>query len=181
MTHQFSVKKYKKLFAGALSICLLFLFDQFTKRLAVLHLKDAPAVPIISGVFELSYLENHGAAFGILQGQKTFLILTTSVTLLILIYLFFRLPEEKHYFYLHLLLVLLISGAIGNFADRCAHDYVIDFFYFKLIDFPVFNVADTYVTVAAALLFLLFFFYYKEEDLDFLFARICFWKKGEKH
>ena len=67
------------------------------------------------------------------------------------------------------ILILFISGAIGNLIDRCVNNYVIDFFYFKLIDFPIFNVADIYVTVAAGLFIILGLFYYKEEDFELLF------------
>ena len=62
--------------------------------------------------------------------------------------------------------VLVFAGAWGNCIDRLSHGYVIDFFYFILIDFPIFNVADIYVTVAAFVLVILLLFYYKEEDLD---------------
>ena len=61
--------------------------------------------------------------------------------------------------------MLICSGAIGNMIDRVSRGYVVDFFYFKLINFPIFNVADCYVTVAAFLLIVLIFFYYKEEEL----------------
>ena len=155
--------------------------DQITKRLAVLYLKEKAAISILPGIFELFYLENHGAAFGILQGQKTFFVILTVAALLILFLLYIRIPKEKHYFWLHLLLVLFISGAIGNFIDRCVQDYVIDFFYFSLIDFPVFNVADIYVTMAAVLMIVLFCFYYKEEDIDMLLGQLVFWKKKEKN
>ena len=60
----------------------------------------------------------------------------------------------------------IFSGAIGNFIDRLKLGYVVDFFYFKLINFPIFNVADIYVTTATALLFVVLCFYYKEEELD---------------
>ena len=65
--------------------------------------------------------------------------------------------------------VFIFSGAIGNFIDRLKLGYVVDFFYFKLIDFPVFNVADIYVTVGTFILAFLLSFYYKEEDLDRIF------------
>lgn len=161
------------------SVLLIFL-DQITKYLAVAHLKDAPAIPIISDVFELYYLENHGAAFGILQGKKMFFIVITIVVLALLLYLYVKIPVEKRYFYMRLIIVLLVSGAIGNFIDRCINDYVIDFFYFKLIDFPVFNVADIYVTVAAFLLILVTCVYYKEEDFDMIFSKLPFSKKKEQ-
>lgn len=159
---------------------LLISLDQMAKGLAVSYLKDAPAMPLISGVFELSYLENQGAAFGILKGQKTFFILITVIALFVLCYLYIKIPKNRRYVFLHLTFLLFISGAIGNFIDRCRNEYVIDFFYFKLIDFPVFNVADIYVSVSAVLFFLLFCFYYTEEDLDMVFGQLSFWKKKEK-
>ena len=178
---QISKKKFFLSLAGILVMFLLVLFDQATKYLAVRHLKNQPPISVIPDVFELYYLENHGAAFGILQGQKVFLIAVTAITMILLAYLYIRIPEAKHYFYIRAIILLLISGAIGNFIDRCLHDYVIDFFYFKFIDFPVFNVADIYVSIAAVLLVLLFCFYFKEEDIDFLADQIIFLKRKEKH
>ena len=62
--------------------------------------------------------------------------------------------------------VLILSGAIGNLIDRIAYGYVVDFLYFKLINFPIFNVADCYVVIGACLMFLFVLFVYKEpEDL----------------
>ena len=68
-----------------------------------------------------------------------------------------------------------LTGAIGNLIDRICQNYVVDFFYFKLIDFPIFNVADIYVTVAAIMFIVLCLFYYKEEDFELLFP-----DKGKK-
>ena len=62
------------------------------------------------------------------------------------------------------------AGAIGNLIDRMIHHYVIDFFYFSLINFPIFNVADIYVTLSAIALILVIFFYYKEEDYAVFFS-----------
>ena len=67
-------------------------------------------------------------------------------------------------------MVLILSGAVGNFIDRVRFQYVIDFFYFKLIDFPVFNVADCYVTVGFILLLILILFKYKEDDFENIFS-----------
>lgn len=177
---QIPKKKYVQIVCGICWIVFCIVLDQYTKYLAVSYLKNASAVSIIPNVFELYYLENHGAAFGILQGQKTFFVIMTTVALVVLIYLFFRIPKERRYFSIRLILILLISGAVGNFIDRCTHDYVIDFFYFKLIDFPVFNVADIFVTTAAVLLILVFTFYYKEKDIDIIMEQLIFWKKKEK-
>lgn len=164
------MKNNWKTYAAALvSILFLVGLDQWTKFLAVAHLKNQPAIPLLEGVFELQYLENRGAAFGILQGQKILLVLFTAALTLIILYFYFRTPRGRRYLPFRMLMVAVIAGAIGNFIDRCRLDYVIDFLYFKLIDFPIFNVADCYVTVSVVLFALLLLFYYKEEELDFLF------------
>ena len=79
-----------------------------------------------------------------------------------------KIPFEKKYTKLQTALVFIAAGAIGNFIDRVSYNYVVDFLYFKLIDFPIFNVADIYVTVFAIYLAVLLLFVYKESDLEFL-------------
>ena len=88
--------------------------------------------------------------------------------LAVIAYVIFKIPEKKKYTILHVLLVLIASGAVGNMIDRLRLDYVVDFISFVLIHFPIFNVADIYVTVATFLLVILLLFYYKESDLEFL-------------
>lgn len=162
-------RKTKFIFIDLVLTFFLILADQFTKFLAVKNLKDQAPYIIMDGIFELRYLENRGAAFGIMQGQKLFFILISVIVLLGICYIFIKIPEEKKYNNFHYLLVLIASGAVGNMIDRIRLGYVIDFFYFILIDFPIFNMADIYVSVACVLLAILMFFVYKEEDLDFLF------------
>lgn len=152
-------------------IIILIGIDQITKHLAVLHLKDKPPFPLIDGVFELHYLENRGAAFGMLQNQKGFFLIIASIVLIAICYILFKVPEDKKYNILHLLLVLIASGAVGNMIDRIRLEYVVDFFYFVLINFPIFNVADIYVSVACVLLAIVMLFVYKDEDLDFINIR----------
>ena len=159
----------KKVFIGILCSVILIFLDQFTKYLAVQHLKDQMPVVLWKNVFELSYLENRGAAFGIFQGKQWPLIIFTVIVLILIIYFYLmRIPAEKHFGLLNGIAILFFAGAIGNFIDRVTQRYVVDFFYFKWIDFPVFNVADIYVTVTMILLLILILFFYKEEDLDFL-------------
>ena len=162
---------------GAILSFLLILLDQVTKQLAVSMLKGQDSFVIIRNVFELHYLENHGAAFGVLQGKKVFFITVTVLMIVLLIYVYGRLPMERRFYPLHGICIALFAGAIGNFIDRILYNYVIDFFYFSLINFPIFNVADIYVTCAMALFIILFLFYYKEADLDRLTALIFPWKK----
>ena len=133
-------------------VILLTVLDQFTKYLAVVNLKDKPAIPIIQDVFELQYLENRGSAFGMMQNQRVFFIIITIVIVAAFIWLFTRIPNTRRMIPMNILCTLIIAGAVGNFIDRLLHGYVVDFLYFKLIDFPIFNVADIYVTTAAVAL-----------------------------
>ena len=91
--------------------------------------------------------------------------------LIIIAYVLFRLPDGKKYDIMHILLVLIASGAAGNMIDRVKQDYVVDFIYFVIINFPIFNVADIYVTVATFVFVILFLFYYQENDFSFLSFR----------
>jgi signal peptidase II len=150
--------------------------DQYTKILAVTHLKESP-IPIIEGVFELHYLENRGAAFGMLQNQQIFFLITASIMLIGSAVLMVRLPDVKRVIPLKCCIVAIAAGAIGNMIDRVRLNYVIDFLYFKLIDFPIFNVADIYVTVAAFTIIFLILFYYKESEIDEFYAGFGWNKK----
>ncbi len=148
-------------------LCLIGI-DQVTKYLAVLHLKGQAAFPIIDGILELNYLENHGAAFGMLQNQKIFFIFVAVVILGVIAYVLWKMPRGKRYVMLHILLSMIAAGAIGNMIDRIRLNYVVDFIYIVAINFPIFNVADICVTVATFLLIVLMIFFYKEKDLMFL-------------
>ena len=153
---------------GILAAIVLIALDQWTKHLAVLRLKGQSPIVLWDGVFELHYLENRGAAFGILQGQKAVFLVCTLLILILIVFFYIRLPAGKRFFMMRLVAVFLAAGAVGNLIHRMRYSYVVDFLYFKLIDFPVFNVADCYVTVGAVLLAVLILFVYKEEELGFL-------------
>ena len=154
---------------------LLILFDQLTKYLATIKLKDKEPFDVIKGVFQFFYHENTGSAFGMFGGKTVFLLIFTSIILIGILWIYFHIPIEKKFMPLRIISMLLIAGAVGNMIDRFVYHYVVDFLYFKLIDFPIFNVADIYVTCATILLAILILFYYKEEELDCLFP-----KKKEK-
>ena len=164
-------KKILILICDLFLMALLVAIDRVTKILAVRYLKEKPAIPIIRSVLELNYLENRGAAFGMLQGQKVFLILIACLIMCIITYVLMKLPEERKYAVLHILLVMLFAGAIGNMIDRLLYDYVVDFIYFVIIHFPIFNVADIYVTISTFTMVILFLFFYKENDFSFLSFR----------
>lgn len=150
------------------AVALLTGFDQLTKLLAVKNLKGKADIPLIPDVLYFQYLENRGAAFGIFQDRKIFLVLLTSLILVGVCYVLWKIPADKKYIYLKSLCFLITAGGIGNLIDRVRLDYVIDFIYFAPIDFPVFNVADIYVSVGMVFLFTVVLFYYKDEDFEFL-------------
>lgn len=164
-------KPIKSYITAILGCAILIVFDQFTKYLASAHLKDQPPFIIIKKVFQLQYLENRGAAFGILQNQKVFFIISGILILAIMGYGFIKIPKTKHYIGMRFCIILIVSGAIGNMIDRISQNYVVDFFYFELIDFPIFNMADIYVVIASISLVLLILFFYKDEDFSFLSLR----------
>ena len=166
----FSLKNLKRNGAAVLALFLLLCFDQYTKQLAITHLKGQDSFVIIKRILELSYLENTGAAFSSFAGRQTFLILLTSVVIIIMVWKFLTLPAKRRFYGMRICLLLIISGGIGNLADRILNGYVIDFIYFVPIDFPKFNVADCYVCIGMAFFAYLCFFFYKDEELDFLFT-----------
>lgn len=151
-----------------LGILLLIGIDQITKYIAVMQLKDKPAFSIINGVLEFNYLENKGAAFGMLQNQKAFFVFVAVVILGVIAYVLYKTPDDKKYTKLHVLLSFIAAGAIGNMIDRIRLDYVVDFIYIVLINFPIFNVADMYVSFSTVILVILLLFVYKESDLNFI-------------
>ena len=180
-------------------VALLILIDQITKMFAFNGLKNTPGITIINGVFELKYLENQSAAFSLdpisliykifhityfdthpqvfLNCKMAFFIILTVAVLVIIALLYQRIPWNRRFLPLNVILIGFFAGAIGNLIDRIVHNYVIDFFYFSLINFPIFNVADIYVTLSAIALIIVVFFYYKEEDYSVIFSS----SKNRKH
>ncbi|MCI9340719.1 MAG: signal peptidase II [Dorea sp.] len=166
-----SYTRVSRCLAAVLGVAALVALDQFTKHLVLENLKGKPPIVIIENVFQLEYLENRGAAFGLFQDQRFFFFLSVFVISVIAVVFYLRVPLTRRFFLLRLCAVLIMAGAWGNCLDRITLNYVVDFLYFKLIDFPIFNVADIYVTVAAFALAVLLCFYYKEEEFEGMFHR----------
>jgi len=162
---QSNIKGFVIIIAGIIAGIAL---DQYTKWLAVKHLKDQDAYTIIEGVFSLQYLENKGAAFGLMQNQKILFVIGSIIIVLLVAFCFWKMPRIKRFIPLYMTGTCILIGAFGNFIDRLRLGYVIDFFYFELINFPIFNVADIFITVSFVVLALLILFYYKEEELSWL-------------
>ncbi len=151
-----------------ITLAVLTFIDRLTKYLAVAFLKGTEGISLIDGTLKLYYLENRGAAWGMLEGKQWVFFILTTVFIIIAVWFFVKVPKNKYYRILNITVTVLLAGAIGNFIDRIVNQYVVDFIYFELIDFPVFNVADIYVTISVILLLILLLFKYGEGDFFFL-------------
>ncbi|MCC8046170.1 MAG: signal peptidase II [Clostridiales bacterium] len=153
---------------GSVCFVLFLAVDQISKYLAYIYLAGTSGVSLINDVFELYYLENRGAAFGILDNCQVFFIIIALLIASFAVYVYCRLPLDKAFYPLRFVCILITAGAAGNMIDRLARGYVIDFLYFSLIDFPIFNIADCYVCIGAGLAVLLLFTVYRTEEFEFL-------------
>ena len=156
---------------------LILMLDQGTKIWAAKALAQKP-LSLIPGALELTYLENRGAVWGLMQGWRIVFLVATFVFLCILVW-FYAKKRKDMTVLTRVILSLLFAGAIGNLIDRVFLGYVRDMIYFSLINFPVFNVADSAITIAAALLVIETFFM-KGKTTTFDLMESCFPKKEKK-
>ena len=133
-------------------IALTVILDQLTKYLTVQYLMPIKTFPIIEDVLHLTYVENPGAAFGMMKDARWLFMSVSTVAIIgLLVYLFVK---KTHSILENTALCFIIGGGIGNMIDRVALGYVVDMIDFRLINFAVFNVADSFVCVGAGLLML---------------------------
>lgn len=159
------IKKRKGIYLIGIFI-LLIAMDQWTKWVAILTLKGKEPVILIKNLLEFHYQENHGAAFGALQGKRFFILLMTIAILAVLVMLYKQTPKSARWYNIKLLMIMLGAGSIGNMIDRIIFGYVIDFMYIKAINSPVFNFADMYLILAIIMLAVLFLFFYRSDEED---------------
>lgn len=151
------------------TICaaILVWLDRISKLWAIANLMNKEEKWIIKNALQLYYLPNgnRGAAWGMLEGHQTLFVIIATVVVLAIAYIIFNIPEDKKFIFLTISLTFIAAGGIGNMYDRIMQGYVVDFIYFSLIDFPIFNVADIYVSVSTVLLALYLIFIVKEDEL----------------
>ena len=144
---------------AAIVIIFSIFFDQLTKFWAADVLKNGDSIKIIGNFLRFTYAENRGAAFSILQNQRMFFLITTIIMLAFLGYIYFK---TKNISYLSKLSIAMIAGgAIGNFIDRLRLGYVIDFIdvrFGSFYNFPVFNIADSFVVCGTILMVIIIIF-----------------------
>ena len=147
-----------------LFVILLVVLDQASKIYLTLVNKTSPIdLEVIRGFFRITYTCNDGAAFSILKGKRVFFIIMTIIVVFLIAY---YLLKNKVYWVEKYSLLLIISGAVGNLIDRIMYGYVIDFLDFIIFgyDFPVFNIADSFITIGAIGLIISILFLNKEGE-----------------
>lgn len=147
-------------------ISLLTALDQFTKYVVQSSFELHQSKPVIDGVFAFTYIQNRGMAWGMFQGKIPIFLIFTAIIVILSFRIMYNVVDNKRYKWAKYVLILLISGALGNLIDRVSLGYVVDFFNFELIDFPVFNVADIYVVVSMISAMILLLFVYSNEEID---------------
>ncbi len=162
------MKRSKIVLFSLLPVALIVL-DQITKWLTRRHFSKKPDdVALIPKVLYFRYVENRGAAWGILQGRFQILSVLSIILIVCFLYALYKVPKTRRYMPLIIIFIFLTSGAVGNLIDRLVFGFVTDFIYFSPINFPVFNVADIYVTCSVFALCIAILFCYSEEELSFL-------------
>lgn len=180
--------RIQKYFGLGILIAVLVFIDQFSKYLVVNKLNPKKSYTIIKHIFSFEYLENRGVAFGMLYNKMAFIMVIVILVTLLIIFAIHILENaiqntavlqdgtkdgtsrklHRKFNILQIICAFLIAGSIGNLIDRIRLGYVIDFIKFDFINFPTFNIADCYVTVATFVLFVTLMFFISEEDLNSL-------------
>ncbi|MBE7013609.1 MAG: signal peptidase II [Ruminococcaceae bacterium] len=130
-------------------ISLILVFDIFTKYLSSFYFKVSE-IEVIKNILYFTYVENRGAAFGIMQNKQWFFILITLILIIAMILYILKVKPQD--ILLKLSLSFIIGGGIGNLIDRVFKGYVVDFIDLRIINYPVFNIADCFVVIGAVLL-----------------------------
>ncbi len=160
------------------SLIVLISVDQLVKFLIVHNLNHTKLTKFIPNVISLEYLENRGVAFGIFSGRLGFITILVIVIVCVILYISYKLEKSitkypaltKKCTILQFICIFLVAGAIGNLIDRIRLGYVIDYIKVEFISFPIFNIADCYVTLAAAFLFIYMMFFIKEDEINKIFS-----------
>jgi signal peptidase II len=151
----FRSPKVNKYFLSGIIISAVVIIDQVTKFLVQANLPLNKSIVVLDGFFNITYIRNTGGAFGILSGMSSpFFLISSSIALLIVVFYLVKAPKDN--IWLIVSLSLISGGAIGNMIDRIRFGEVIDFIdtFYKNYHWPVFNIADSSITIGVFILFL---------------------------
>lgn len=185
------MKKLVRILAPVIGVFLLIVLDQWTKFLTITKLGNlggasftetfttpladvcgVKSVPIIDKVLTLTFVQNQGMAWGLFQNAQYIFVILTLIAVAVIVYHYIRAPWEAKFAQVRVIEVLIIGGAFGNLIDRVFRGgelfqgYVVDMIYVEAINFPVFNVADSAISIAFVWLIVAMLFVYKEEDFN---------------
>ncbi|MBU0687310.1 MAG: signal peptidase II [Candidatus Margulisbacteria bacterium] len=145
------------------SALLIFLLDQIAKRLVVWQMFPNQSIPLIKNILHLTYVQNTGAAFGILKGSNVFLLGAGIVVLAVVFFFHLKLsPADQLY---QIVLGFIFGGSIGNLLDRLTRGFVVDFIDFRF--WPVFNFADTFINIGIFILILMLLFRKDKKNVSY--------------
>lgn len=161
--HQFHIRI---LILPILLVAFLTALDQLTKYMITSSFELNESRPFIKHILSLTYIRNTGVAWGMFPGKRIVFLILTVLVLLFCFYIYANITGQKKYKLLRIALIFLVSGALGNMIDRINLGYVVDFFCFEFINFPIFNVADIFVVISMIGIFLLIVFKYSNEEFD---------------
>lgn len=139
---------------------IIVLIDQVSKYLTQAYVDLGQQIEWIPGLLSVTHIHNTGAAWSILEGQMWFFYIVTVIVVVMIIYYMQQMKDEP---LLKTGLAFILGGALGNFIDRILHQYVIDMIQLDFIDFPIFNLADTALTIGVILLFIQYIFLDRQE------------------
>ena len=184
------MKKIGRILIPLVAILCMVGLDQWTKYLTIQYLSDGHEVKVLGDALVISYVQNRGMAWGLFQNGQMIFALLTPIAIAAIVFLYVRTPWEPEYRPIRIAEVMLVGGALGNLLDRIFrydpvdgklfHGFVVDMIYLKAIKFPVFNVADVFVTVAFFLMVFLLIFVYNEDEFNKCFGNFPQKKKAEE-
>ena len=164
------MRKNKMPFVALLIAAVIVLADQLIKFFVLNELKPIGTVKVIDGVFNLTYVENRGVAFGIFQDMRWVFVAVTCILLFLIIFYMFRKRPKGKLFYI--CAGMILGGGVGNLIDRLVHGYVVDYLAVSFFP-PVCNFADYCITIGVFILVIYIIFFsdllnskeeYEEED-----------------
>lgn len=142
----------------------LIVLDQYTKHLALVHLKPIHTTEFIPHLLRLTFVENRGVAFGMLSGKMGFILCLTILISIAMVIYYIKLPDDREYRWVKHCMAFIFAGAIGNIIDRIYRGYVVDFLEFDFFEFPVFNCADIFVVCGVTVLSYFIIFVIKDPE-----------------
>ena len=183
------MKKVGRILIPLVAVLAMVGLDQWTKYLTIQYIPMGEEVKVLGDALVLTYVQNRGMAWGLFQNGQVIFSILTPLAMLAVLFFYVRTPWEPEYRPIRIAEMMLVGGAMGNLIDRIFrydslgslfHGYVVDMIYVKAIKFPVFNVADSFVTIAFFLMLILLIFVYNEEEFNKCFGNFPQKKKEQE-